>query len=84
MSDKLLVLLAADAAAARVSAGSLHEVASSPALRLAASEAYGYSCAAAASEAAARTAAVLTEVFLRSDQRVGEPLKLLDRPESGE
>ena len=57
----------AEAADARTSADSLRGAADNLALRLAASEASGNSCAAAASKAAARAAMVLADVLKRAD-----------------
>jgi hypothetical protein len=57
----------ADASAARASADSLRGAADNLALRLAASEASGNSCTAAASKAAARAAMVLADVLKRTD-----------------
>lgn len=59
----------ADAAAARASADSLRGAANNLAGRLAASEASGNSCTAAASKATARAAMVLADVLRRVDER---------------
>jgi hypothetical protein len=72
----------ADAAAARTSADSLRGAADSLANRLAASEASGHSCAAAASKAAARAAMVLADVFKRADQRAGDLAEVADQARS--
>ncbi|MEJ8867235.1 DUF2514 family protein [Pseudomonas jessenii] len=69
----------ADAATARASADSLRGAADNLARRLAASEASGHSCTAATSQAAARTAAVLADVFKRADQRAGDLAAIADQ-----
>jgi len=69
----------ADAADARASADSLRGAADNLAQRLAASEASGNSCAAAASKAATRAAMVLADVFKRADQRAGELAEVADQ-----
>lgn len=61
----------ADAAAARTSADSLRGAADNLANRLAASDASGHSCTAAASQAAARAAMGLADVLKRVDERSG-------------
>lgn len=61
-----------DADAARASADSLRGAADSLAARLAASQAGGHSCTAAASEAASRAVLVLADVLKRADQRAGD------------
>ncbi|MGE8155195.1 DUF2514 family protein, partial [Pseudomonas vancouverensis] len=62
----------ADAAAARASADGVRGAADKLVARLAASEASGNSCPAAASAAAARAVMVLADVFKRADERTGE------------
>ncbi|MGV8864860.1 MAG: DUF2514 family protein [Pseudomonas sp.] len=62
----------ADASAARASADGLRGVADAFAARLAASQAGGHSCTAAASQAATRAVMVLADVFKRADQRAGD------------
>ncbi|VVQ29757.1 hypothetical protein PS943_01486 [Pseudomonas fluorescens] len=69
----------ADAAAARVSADSLRGAADNLAHRLAASEAGGNSCTAAASKAATRAAMVLADVLKRADQRAGDLAEVADQ-----
>ena len=69
----------ADAAAARATAGSVQLAADNLARRLAASEASGHSCTAAANKAAARAAAVLADVFKRADQRAGNLAAVADQ-----
>jgi hypothetical protein len=69
----------ADAAAARASADGVQLAADNLARRLAASEASGNSCTAAASKAAARAAAVLADVFKRADQRAGGLAAIADQ-----
>jgi hypothetical protein len=69
----------ADAAAARNSADSLRGAADNLAYRLAASEASGNSCTAAASKAAARAAMVLADVLKRADQRAGDLAEVADQ-----
>jgi len=61
----------ADAASARATADSMRGAADALAGRLAASEASGNSCTAAASKAATRAAMVLADVLKRSDERSG-------------
>lgn len=63
--------LTTDATAARNASDGLRVAADTLAFRLAASEASGYSCTAAASKAAAHAAAVLADVFKRADERAG-------------
>ena len=62
----------ADASAARASADGLRGAADALAARLAAGQAGGHSCTAAASQAATRAVMVLADVFKRADQRAGE------------
>ena len=62
----------ADASAARASADGLRGAADALAARLAASQAGGHSCTAAASQAATRAVMVLADVFKRVDQRAGD------------
>jgi DNA primase len=69
----------ADAAAARNSADSLRGAADNLSNRLAANEASGHSCTAAASKAATRAAAVLADVFKRADQRAGDLAAIADQ-----
>lgn len=69
----------ADAAAARASANGLRGAADNLDNRLAASEASGNSCTAAASKAAARAAMVLADVLKRADQRAGELAEFADQ-----
>jgi hypothetical protein len=69
----------ADAAATRASADSVQLAADNLARRLAASEASGHSCTAAASKAAARAAMVLADVFKRADQRAGDLAAIADQ-----
>ena len=61
-----------DADAARASAYSLRGAADSLASRIAASQAGGNSCTAAASAAATRAVMVLADVLKRADQRAGD------------
>jgi hypothetical protein len=68
-----------DAAAARTSADSMRGAADNLANRLAASEASGNSCTAAASKAAARAAMVLADVLKRADQRAGDLAAIADQ-----
>lgn len=69
----------ADAAAARTSADSLRGAVDTLSARLAASEASGNSCTAAASKAATRAAMVLADVLKRADQRAGDLAELADQ-----
>ncbi|PVZ56626.1 DUF2514 domain-containing protein [Pseudomonas sp. B1(2018)] len=69
----------ADAAAARASADGVRRAADDLARRLAASEAGGNSCTAAASKAATRAAAVLADVLKRADQRAGDLAAIADQ-----
>ncbi|WP_207286482.1 DUF2514 family protein [Pseudomonas sp. FW300-N2A2] len=69
----------ADAANARATADSLRGAADDLAGRLAASEASGNSCTAAASKAATRAAMVLADVLKRADQRAGELAEAADQ-----
>ncbi|WP_085716621.1 DUF2514 family protein [Pseudomonas sp. B28(2017)] len=69
----------ADAAAARASADGVHGAADDLARRLAASEASGNSCTAAASQAATRAAMVLADVLKRADQRAGDLAAVADQ-----
>ncbi|MCS3839373.1 hypothetical protein HNR03_003984 [Pseudomonas sp. JAI111] len=69
----------ADAVAARTSADSLRGAADNLASRLAASEASGNSCTAAASKAAARAVLVLADVLKRADERAGDLAKFADQ-----
>lgn len=62
----------ADADAARDSAGGLQLEVDKLAHRLTVSGAGGYSCTAAASQAATRAVLVLADVFKRADQRAGD------------
>ena len=62
----------ADASAARASADGLRGAADALAARLAAGQAGGHSCTAAASQAATRAVMVLADVLKRSDQRAGD------------
>lgn len=62
----------ADAATARASADSLRGAADTLAARLAASQAGGHSCTAAASQAATRAVMVFADVLKRADQRAGD------------
>ena len=62
----------ADASAARASADGLRRAADALAARLAASQAGGHSCTAAASQAATRAVMVLADVLKRADQRAGD------------
>jgi hypothetical protein len=68
-----------DAAAARASVASLRVAADAIATRLAASEASGNSCTAAASKAAARAALLLADVLKRADQRAGDLAEAADQ-----
>ena len=69
----------ADAAAARASADGLRGAADKFAGRLAASEASGNSCTAAASKAATRAALLLADVLKRADQRAGDLAEVADQ-----
>ncbi|OOG11275.1 DUF2514 family protein [Pseudomonas sp. C9] len=69
----------ADAVTARASAVGLRGAADAIAARLAASEASGNSCTAAASKAAARYAAMLADVLKRVDQRAGDLAEVADQ-----
>ncbi|POA73306.1 DUF2514 family protein [Pseudomonas sp. DP16D-R1] len=69
----------ADAAAARASADGLRGAVDDLTARLAASDASGHSCTAAASQAAARAAMVLADVLKRADQRAGELAEVADQ-----
>ena len=69
----------ADAAAARTSADSLRGAAHNLAGRLAAIEASGNSCTAAASKAATRAAILLADVLKRADQRAGHLAEAADQ-----
>ncbi|MGE8155202.1 DUF2514 family protein, partial [Pseudomonas vancouverensis] len=69
----------ADAAAARASADGLRGAADKLVARLAASEAGGHSCTAAASKAAASATAVLADVLKRADQRAGDLAETADQ-----
>ncbi|MEO8641775.1 DUF2514 family protein [Pseudomonas sp.] len=69
----------ADAATARASADGLRGAADNLANRLAASEAGGHSCTAAASKAATRAAMVLADVLKRADQRAGDVAEVADQ-----
>lgn len=62
----------ADAATARAAADSLRGAADAIARKLAASQAGGNSCTAAASQAATRAAMVLADVLKLADQRAGD------------
>ena len=62
----------ADASAARASADGLRGAADALAARLAASQAGGHSCTAAASQAATRAVMVFADVLKRADQRAGD------------
>ena len=72
----------ADAAAARASADGVQLAADNLARRLAASEASGNSCTAAASKAATHYAAVLADVFKRADERAGDLAAIADQARS--
>ena len=69
----------ADADAARSSADSMRGAVDDLTARLAASEASGYSCTAAASQAATHAAMVLADVLKRADQRAGELAEVADQ-----
>ncbi|MND61971.1 hypothetical protein D3C80_532410 [compost metagenome] len=69
----------ADAAAARAAADGVQLVADNLARRLAASEASGNSCTAAASQTATHAAMVLANVFKRADQRTGDLAAIADQ-----
>ncbi|WP_223535547.1 DUF2514 family protein [Pseudomonas sp. GL-B-16] len=69
----------ADATAARAAADGVQLAADNLARRLAASEAGGNSCTAAASKAATRAAMVLADVFKRADQRAGDLAEIADQ-----
>lgn len=69
----------ADAAAARTTADGVRLAADNLARRLATSEASGHSCTSAASQAAARNAAVLADVLKRADQRAGDLAAIADQ-----
>jgi len=71
--------VAADAASARAAADGLRGAADALANRLAASEASGNSCTAAASQAATRAAMVLADVLKRADQRAGDLAEVADQ-----
>jgi hypothetical protein len=71
-----------DAATARASADSLRGAADSLAARLAASQAGGHSCTAAASAAASRAVLVLADVLKRSDERSGDLAGYADQSRS--
>lgn len=71
-----------DAAAALASADSLRGAADSLASRLAASQAGGHSCTAAASAAATRAVVVLADVLKRSDERSGNLAGYADQSRS--
>lgn len=71
--------LMSDAAAERASRSGLQLAADNLSARLAASEAGGNSCTAAASKTAARYAAVLADVFKRADQRAGDLAEVADQ-----
>ena len=64
--------LTADAAAERASRNGVQLEADKLAARLAASQAGGHSCTAAASQAANRAVMVLADVFKRADERAGD------------
>jgi hypothetical protein len=68
-----------DAVTARASAVGLRGAADAIASRLAASEASGNSCTAAASKAAAHNAMVLADVLKRADQRAGDLAEAADQ-----
>ncbi len=68
-----------DAAAAHTAADGVQLAADNLARRLAASEASGHSCTAAASKAAARAATVLADVFKHADQRAGDLAAIADQ-----
>jgi hypothetical protein len=69
----------AGAAAARAAADGLRGAVDTLAARLAASEAGGNSCTAAASKAATRAAMVLADVLKRADQRAGDLASAADQ-----
>lgn len=69
----------ADAAADRTSRNGMQFAVDDLTRRLAASEASGNSCTAAASKAAARAAAVLADVFKRADERAGDLAEIADQ-----
>ncbi|VVP19402.1 hypothetical protein PS858_03727 [Pseudomonas fluorescens] len=71
--------LTADAATARATADSVRGAADSLVSRLAASEASGNSCTAAASKAATRAAMVLADVLKRADERAGGLAEVADQ-----
>lgn len=68
-----------DADAARASADGLRGAADTLAARLAASQAGGHSCTAAASAAATRAVMVLADVLKRADQRAGDLATVADQ-----
>lgn len=74
----------ADAAAARAAADGVQLVADNLARRLAASEASGNSCTAAASQTATHAAMVLANVFKRADQRTGDLAAIADQARTRE
>lgn len=69
----------ADASTARAAADGLRGAVDTIAARLAASEASGNSCTAAASKAATRAAMVLADVLKRADQRAGDLATVADQ-----
>lgn len=77
--QQIIDQVTADAATARANDDSMQWAADNLARRLAASEASGNSCAAAASKAAARYAAMLADVFRRADQRAGDLAEAADQ-----
>lgn len=72
----------ADASAARASADGLRRAADALAARLAASQAGGNSCTAAASQAATRAVMVFADVLKRADQRAGDLAGFADQSHS--
>ena len=69
----------ADAATDRASSAGMRGAVDDLTRRLAASEASGHSCTAAASKAAARAATMLSDVLKRADQRAGELAEVADQ-----
>jgi bifunctional ADP-heptose synthase (sugar kinase/adenylyltransferase) len=77
--QRLIDQATTDAVAARNSADSLRGAADSLTARLAASQASGNSCTAAASKAATSAAMVLADVLKRADQRAGDLAEVADQ-----
>ena len=77
--QRLIDQATTDASTARASTDSLRVAADNLVARLAASEASGHSCTAAASKAAARAAMVLADVLKRADQRAGDLAEAADQ-----